>query len=133
MKNCIEQLQLEPQPEETHLMTYAHIKDSNQTAQLLNLIRVFVICMKKLCMLGYPKYAQPRFRSDCANAQSDLNLGWAHMSRMYVFLHYGSFVLISDRMIYLILVLNVLGLKLKHGSPSPQQQFKLCFMGLQKL
>ena len=27
-----------------------------------------------------PKYAQWRFRSDCATAQSDLNLRWTHMS-----------------------------------------------------
>ena len=31
-------------------------------------------------ILGYPKCAQWRFWSDCANAQADLNLRWAHMS-----------------------------------------------------
>ena len=36
--------------------------------------------MKKLCMHAYPKCAQRRFRSDCANAQADLNLRYAHMS-----------------------------------------------------
>ena len=36
--------------------------------------------LKKLWILGYPKGAQWRFWSDCANAQSDLNLRWAHMS-----------------------------------------------------
>ena len=35
--------------------------------------------MKKLCILGYPKCAGWRFWSDCANAQSDLNLHWTHM------------------------------------------------------
>ena len=45
-----------------------------------SLIRVFVVRMKKLCLLGYPKCAQWRFWSDCANAQSDLNLRWALMS-----------------------------------------------------
>ena len=35
---------------------------------------------KKLCILGYQKGAQWRFWSDCANAQADLNLLWAHMS-----------------------------------------------------
>ena len=41
---------------------------------------VFVICMKKICILCYPKCDQWRFWSDCAFAQSDLNLHWSHMS-----------------------------------------------------
>ena len=36
--------------------------------------------MQKHCILGYPKCAQWRFWSDCANAQSDLNLRWANIS-----------------------------------------------------
>ena len=36
--------------------------------------------MRKRCILGYPKCAQRRVRFNCANAQSDLNLCWAHMS-----------------------------------------------------
>ena len=35
---------------------------------------------KMFCILGDPKCAQWRFWSDCANAQADLNLRWAHMS-----------------------------------------------------
>ena len=35
--------------------------------------------MKKLWILGYAKCAQGRFRSDCTNAQADLNLHRAHM------------------------------------------------------
>ena len=45
-----------------------------------SLIKVFFVSMKKHCILGYPKCAQWRFRSDCAKAQSDLNLRLAHMS-----------------------------------------------------
>ena len=59
---------------------HAPSEDSNQPAHPHSLLRVFVVCMKKLCILGYPKCAQWRFRSDCTNAQSDLNLRWAHMS-----------------------------------------------------
>ena len=55
-------------------------EDSDQPARPRSLIRVFVGRMKKLCTLGYPKCAQRRFWSDCANAQADLNLRWAHMS-----------------------------------------------------
>ena len=48
---------------------------------LLEKTRVFVICTKKLCILGYPKCAQWRFWSDCANAQAHLKLRLAHMSK----------------------------------------------------
>ena len=41
---------------------------------------VLVVHMKKLCICGHPKCAQWRFWSDCANAQADLNLRWAHTS-----------------------------------------------------
>ena len=43
------------------------------------------LSMKKLCILHCPKCAQWRFRSDCTNAQSDLNLHWTHVRR-YIFL-----------------------------------------------
>ena len=62
--------------------TFWHVppnEDSNQPAHPRSPSRVFVI-MKKLCILGYPKYAQRRFWSACANAQSDLNLRWALIS-----------------------------------------------------
>ena len=50
--------------------TFQHVpQDSNQPAH-----------MKKLCILGYPKYARWRFCSDGMNAQADLNLCSAHMS-----------------------------------------------------
>ena len=54
-------------------------KDSDQPAHSHSRIRVFVICRKNHCILGYPKCAQRRFWSGCANAQADLNLRWAHM------------------------------------------------------
>ena len=45
-----------------------------------SLIRVFVVRLKKRNILSYPKERQWRFWSDCANAQADLNLRWAHIS-----------------------------------------------------
>ena len=39
---------------------------------------VFLVRVKKLCIPVYPKCVQWRFWSDCANAQADLNLRWAH-------------------------------------------------------
>ena len=53
---------------------------------MYSLIRVFVACTKKLCILGYSKCVQWRIGSDCA--------GWleywqvAHFLR-YIFWHYG--------------------------------------------
>ena len=46
----------------------APYEDSSQPAHPRCLIRVFVVRMKKLCILGYPKCAHWRFRSACAKA-----------------------------------------------------------------
>ena len=44
------------------------------------LIKVFVVCRKKLCIREYSKCALWKFWSVCANGQADFNLRWAHMS-----------------------------------------------------
>ena len=54
--------------------------NSNQPAHPRSLIRVFVVRMKKLCNLGFPKSAKWRFWSDCASAQADPNFRWAQLS-----------------------------------------------------
>ena len=56
-------------------------KPSLMSLRIGIMTRVFVVRMKNLCIIGYPKRAQWRFWSDCAIAQSDLNLRWAHMSK----------------------------------------------------
>ena len=66
----------DPQWEETYLLTCPPNRGSNQPAHPRRLIRIFVVHTKKLC-----KRDQWRFWSDCANAQSDLNLRWAHVSK----------------------------------------------------
>ena len=58
---------------------HAHTRKTQISLRICT-VRVFVFRMKKLCILGYPKCAQGRVRSDCANVQSDLILRWAHMS-----------------------------------------------------
>ena len=63
----------------TYLLSCAPNEDSNQPAYP-PVWSVFVVRIKKRCILGYSKCAQWRFWSDCANAQADLNLRWAHMS-----------------------------------------------------
>ena len=49
-------------------------KNSNQPAHPRSQISAFVVRMKKLCVLGYPKCAQWKFWSDWANAQTILRL-----------------------------------------------------------
>ena len=71
---------IEPQWDQMSLLIRAPNEDSNQSTHPRSLIRAFVVRKEELCVLGYPKCAQPRFCSDCANAQADLNLRWAHMS-----------------------------------------------------
>ena len=56
-----------------YLLTWSPNEDSNKPAHLRSLIRLFVICMKKLCKFGFLKCAQGRFRTACALAQADLN------------------------------------------------------------
>ena len=51
----ITKVQYEPQRKKTYLLACAPNEDSNQPAHPRNLIRVFVVRMKKLCILGYPK------------------------------------------------------------------------------
>ena len=74
-----EDVNYEHQREKMYLLTCVPKEDSKQPTLSGSLISVFVVRMKKLCILGYPKCAQWRFWSDCANAQSDLNLHWVHM------------------------------------------------------
>ena len=40
---------------------------------------VFIVCMKKLCILGYQKCDQWRFWPDCVTTQDDLKFCWGHM------------------------------------------------------
>ena len=62
------------------LLSSASSEDSDQPAHPRGLIRVFIVRKKKPCILGYPKDAHERFWWDSANAQTDQNLRWAHMS-----------------------------------------------------
>ena len=55
-------------------------EDSNQPANPRNLTRMFVVRIRKLCVIDFPKCARWRFWSYCLNTQADLNLCWAHIS-----------------------------------------------------
>ena len=62
---------------------FRHVRPTgtqNQPAHSHNLIRVFIVRMKQHCILCYLKCVQWRFRSDKANAQTDLNCRWAYVS-----------------------------------------------------
>ena len=73
------------QCQKTYLLTCAPNEDTNKPAHPRSLIRVFVIRMDKRCILCYLNCAKWRFWSDCANAQADLNLRWAHTSEGILF------------------------------------------------
>ena len=61
-------------------LTCASNPDSNQPTHPFNLIRVFVVCVKKNCIISYSKCVHWRFLSVGANARADLNRRSAHMS-----------------------------------------------------
>ena len=69
-------------PQRQTMYPRASSKDSDPRS----LIRVFVVSMKKFCILCYPKGAHWKFLSECANANADLNLRWTHTS-------YGMFLM----------------------------------------
>ena len=60
---------------ETYLLICAPNEDSNQPAHPCCLIRLFVVRMKKLKILYYPKWAQWSFWWDCEGA------GWSDCSQ----------------------------------------------------
>ena len=74
---------------------------------------VFIVFRKKLCIIGYPKCAQWRFWSDCANAQADQKVRWAHMSE-------GTFsAVLAQRLICMVLLLYYsYGCPWRHDIPS---------------
>ena len=47
-------------------------------------LSVFIVCMKKFCILSYPKCTQWRFWSDCVNVQSDLNSLDTHQKALFL-------------------------------------------------
>ena len=81
-----------PQLEKTYFLMCAPNDDSDQPAHPRSLISVFVVHVKKLCVLDYLKCARWRSWSDCGNAQANLKLHWAHVWRYFsdVTSHYAS-------------------------------------------
>ena len=62
-----------------YFLTCAPNEDSNQPVYPHSLISVFIVRIKKLCSLGYPKCAQWRVWSDSAKTRDDANFRWKHM------------------------------------------------------
>ena len=71
---------LEPQRQKAYFQTCAPSEDSNQPAHSRSLIRIFIgrFLDSQWCKVYLS--GQWRLWSDCANAQADLSLRWAHMS-----------------------------------------------------
>ena len=68
-----------PHHEKTHRLTCAPLGDSNHPAYLHSLISIFP-AHEDILYPWLSKSTLWRFWSDRANAQSDLNLRWAHLS-----------------------------------------------------
>ena len=78
-----------PHSQKTYLQTWAPSEDSDQPAHSRSLIRIFTgrfldsqVCNVSLC-------GQRKLWSDCADAQADLSLRWAHISEG-TFSHVGA-------------------------------------------
>ena len=72
----------EPQREKTYLQTCAPNEDSDQPAHPRSLIKIFTgrVLDSQGCEVSW--CGQWRLRSDCATAQVDLSVHWAHMSEV---------------------------------------------------
>ena len=70
----------EPQHDKTNKITCSPSEDSNQPGHPPSLIRVFSVRMKKHWSLCYLLSIQQKPWSDCADAQTNLSLRWAHKS-----------------------------------------------------
>ena len=68
----------EPRHDKTNKMSVRLVKTA-QPGHPPSLIRVFAVRMKKHWVLSYPLSTQRRLWSDWADAQADLNFGWAHI------------------------------------------------------
>ena len=65
--------------EKAYLRPCAPSEDSDQPAHSSSLIRMYILRMLDSQGCKVSSCEQRRLRSDCANAQSDLSLRWAHM------------------------------------------------------
>ena len=61
---------------------YVHHTKTQVSLSICTVWSGLIVHMKKLCIFGYPKCTQWRFWSDCMNVQVDLNLRWAHISKL---------------------------------------------------
>ena len=71
---------------ENYLRTCAPCEDSDQPAHLRSLIKIFAVRILDGQECKVSSCGQRRLKSDCADAQSDLNLRWAHISESISFL-----------------------------------------------
>ena len=70
---------LEPGCSIFYKISFASSDDSDKPAHMHCLIRIVTVDLKPLWVIGYAMSALRRLWSDCANAQADLSLRWAHM------------------------------------------------------
>ena len=59
---------------------HVHPMKTQISLRICTVWSVFIVCMKKLYIIGHLKWAKGRFWSDCTNVQADLNFCLAYMS-----------------------------------------------------
>ena len=101
VQSCYAATSNELQCSKRYLLTCATSKISHQPAHLHNLIRVYDVHVKKLCILGYSKWAQRRFWSDCAHVRSFifflLSLKYLHRERKIASMYVGCDIFLVKR------------------------------------
>ena len=73
---------IEPQRQKPYLQTWAPSEGSDQPAHFPNLIRIFTGRILDRQRYKVSSCGQRRLWSDWTNAQADLSLRWAHMSKV---------------------------------------------------
>ena len=64
--------------EKSYLLTCVPMK-TQISLRIHTFWSIYIICMKKHCILGFPKVIRWGVWSDCANVLADLNLCWGYM------------------------------------------------------
>ena len=71
--------------------TFWGVPKETQSAHQCSLIRIFIVCMKKPCILGYLFTVHSEGSDQTApNVQADLNLPWVHVRKYILQLKYLS-------------------------------------------
>ena len=90
--SCANETKYEPQREKTSLLTCAPNQNSIQPAYTRSVVRDFIVRMKELRILGYPKW---RFCPDCTGCSESAPGAHVRSDAFYVEAHISSTIPVS--------------------------------------